>query len=268
MDDTCGVREESLNFGRMVVARTVHPPGWRWSTHVRPVVGTPTCQARHVGYVLAGRMRLVLAGGAEVELAPGTVFDVPPGHDGWVIGEEPAIWLEWTGAREWLRPVHAERALATLLFTDIVDSTVLANRLGDRSWRARLEAHDEAVRQVLRETRGTEVKTTGDGFLARFDGPAQALEAAVRIRDRVRALPLEVRQGVHVGEVELRGEDVAGLTVHEAARIASLAGPGEIYASAMTRALASGTRFSFQSLGARTLKGFAAPVEVLELGET
>jgi class 3 adenylate cyclase len=152
--------------------------------------------------------------------------------------------------------------LATLLLTDIVDSTATATQLGDRAWRARLVAHDEVVRQVLSDRRGTEVNTTGDGFLARFDGPAQAVEAAVRIRDGVRPLGLAVRQGIHVGEVERRGRDVAGLAVHETARIAGSAEAGEILVSAVARTLAIGSRFTFEPRGPRVLKGVAAPVEL------
>jgi class 3 adenylate cyclase len=263
-----GVRSASLTIGDMIVAQTTHPPGWRWSTHVQTIVGTDRCQVRHLGYVVSGRAGFELAGGELREVAAGMVYDVPPGHDVWTIGDEPFVTLEWSGGREWLQPAHGERVLATLLFTDIVDSTAIAARLGDRAWRARLEGHDEVVRQALRETRGAEIKTTGDGFLARFDGPAHAIECAIRIRDRVHGLALEVRQGIHVGEVELRGADVAGLAVHEAARIAGVAGAGEVVVSAITRSLAAGTRFAFASLGARPMKGLGAPVEVFAVTGT
>jgi class 3 adenylate cyclase len=229
---------------------------------VKSIVGTETCQARHVGYVLSGRLGIALADGSVLELPAGTAYDIPPGHDGWTVGDEPVVTLEWTGVREWLGERHEERVLATLLLTDIVDSTATATQLGDRAWRARLVAHDEVVRQVLSDRRGTEVNTTGDGFLARFDGPAQAVEAAVRIRDGVRPLGLAVRQGIHVGEVERRGRDVAGLAVHETARIAGSAEAGEILVSAVARTLAIGSRFTFEPRGPRVLKGVAAPVEL------
>jgi class 3 adenylate cyclase len=259
-----GVREEVLQLEDMAVARTVHPVGWKWSTDVKPIVGTDLCQHRHVGFVLSGRLVFQLADGSIHRAAEWNAYDVPPGHDSWVEGEAPAVVLEWVGLREWLKPSHRERILASLLFTDIVDSTVLASRLGDKVWRARLEAHDAVVRGVLQETRGIEIKTTGDGFLCRFDGVAQGLTAAMRIRERMRTLELEVRQGFHVGEVELRGKDVAGLAVHEAARVAASSGAGEVRVSAIVHSLASGA-FSFEALGARVLKGFEGPRELFLL---
>ena len=124
-----------------------------------------------------------------------------------------------------------DRVLLTLLFTDIVGSTELAARLGDRDWRGLLEKHDAAVRRGLEQFRGHEVNTTGDGFLATFDGPARAIRCACSIRDDMAALGLEIRSGLHTGECELVGDDVAGIAVHTAARVAALAGPGEVLVS-------------------------------------
>jgi len=191
--DEAGVHEERLEFGELLVARTTHEPGWRWSTHIKPLVGTERCQARHVGVVISGRIAFELADGTIGEAGPDSVYDVPPGHDGWVVGAEPAIVVEWTGVREWLIPAHGERVLASLLFTDIVDSTLHADRLGDRAWRGLLAAHDEAIRELLAQGQGREVTTTGDGFLVLFEGPARAIGTALAIRARVRALGLELR---------------------------------------------------------------------------
>ena len=259
------VRTESLQIGDMTIGRIVTPPGWRWSTHIRPIVGTEWCEYRHMGFALSGAMTVSLADGTTHELMAGNAYNIPPEHDAWVVGDAPFVGIEWKGLSEWLQPRHGERVLATLLFTDIVNSTVQASTMGDRAWRALLAKHDETVRQILEETRGHEVNTTGDGFLARFEGPAQALDAAQRIRERVGRLGLEVRQGLHVGEVELLGGDLAGLAVHEAARIVAEAEPGEILVSAIARSLAEGAGFAFESRGTRTLKGIQGARELFAL---
>ena len=259
VERTGGVTYAVMEVGDVAVSRTIHPPGWRWATHVRPLVGTERCQTRHLGMLLSGQLVIELADGSTQALGPGDVFDVPPGHDAWVEGDAPAVSVEWSGVREWLRPRDAERVLATLLFTDIVDSTALAGRLGDPAWRALLAAHDEIVRRIVAEARGREVKHTGDGFLAMFEGPGRALAAAGRIRDGVRALNIEVRQGVHVGEVELGPNDLTGLAVHEAARVMAAAGPGEVMVSDIARTLAAASGFSLEPRGTRELKGLEGP---------
>jgi class 3 adenylate cyclase/esterase/lipase len=156
------------------------------------------------------------------------------------------------------RPVpeeDVERVLATVLFTDIVDSTALAARLGDRRWRELLDSHDAAVRQRLARFRGREVKTVGDGVLATFDGPARAVRCARAIIEAVRPLGLEVRAGVHTGEVELRGEDIGGIAVHIGARVAERAGPGEVLASGTVKDLVAGSGIRFADRGTHALKG-------------
>ena len=153
------------------------------------------------------------------------------------------------------RPVEPERVLATLLFTDIVDSTQHAERLGDSAWRALLGEHHALVRRELGAHRGREVNTTGDGFLARFDSPAAAISAAKAIRQGVRQHHLEVRAGIHIGECEVHGNDLAGIAVHAASRIVSIAGPSEIVVSQTVRDVAAGSGLRFAVLGAHTLKG-------------
>ncbi len=254
-----GVTRAVLEVGGVTVARTVHPPGWRWSKDVRPLVGTERCQARHLGMMSSGRIVIELLDGSTQALEAGALFDVPPGHEAWVEGDAEAVSIEWSGVREWLRPRDAERVLATLLFTDIVDSTPLAGRLGDRAWHALLAAHDEIVRRIVTDVRGREVKHTGDGFLAIFEGPGRALSAAGRIREGVRALNIEVRQGVHVGEVEVGSHDVGGLAVHEAARVMAAAGPGEVMVSDIAHTLAAASGFDLEPRGMRELKGLEGP---------
>ena len=148
-----------------------------------------------------------------------------------------------------------DRVLATVLFTDIVDSTRLAAELGDRRWHHRLVEHQEVVRQQLARHRGREVKTTGDGFLASFDGPARAIRAADAIRAGLRDLGLEIRVGLHTGEIELLGEDIGGIAVHIAARVLAAAGAGEILCSRTVKDLVAGSGFAFADRGTRSLKG-------------
>jgi class 3 adenylate cyclase len=153
------------------------------------------------------------------------------------------------------RPVEPERVLATLLFTDIVGSTPHAERMGDASWRSVLGEYQALVRRELGIHRGREVKTIGDGFLARFESPASAIRAARGIRDGVKRLHLEVRSGVHTGECEEHGTDLAGIAVHVAARIVALASPSEILVSQTVRDLAAGSGTRFAARGRHKLKG-------------
>ena len=252
-----GVIEELVELGDLTVGRTRSEPGWRWSTHVRPSVGGEWCQARHVGFVESGRFGVVFEDGTSREYGPDDVYEVPPGHDGFTIGHEPCVLIEWSGLRAFagFRAGTNSRALMTLLFTDVVDSTAIANRLGDAAWREVLSSHFEAARSELDRYAGVEVTTTGDGLLATFDGPAQALRCAAAIRDVAGRLGLQVRAGVHVGEVELVGGDIRGVTVHEASRIMSAAGDGEILVSDTTRVLALASGLSFGDRGLHSLKG-------------
>jgi class 3 adenylate cyclase len=150
---------------------------------------------------------------------------------------------------------EAERALATILFTDLVDSTARAAELGDRRWRQLLERHDAAVRRQLALHRGREVKTVGDGFLATFDGPARAIRCATALRGELDPLGLEVRSGIHTGEVELIGDDVGGIAVNIGARIGAEAVAGEVLVSSTVRELVVGSGLEFADRGVRALKG-------------
>ncbi len=148
-----------------------------------------------------------------------------------------------------------ERVLATVLFTDIVGSTTLAAQLGDVRWREVLGRHDDLVRRQLNRFRGREVKTTGDGFLATFDGPARAIACACAIRDGARQLGLGIRAGIHTGEVEIVGDDVAGLAVHLGQRVCALAGEGEVLVSRTVVDLVVGSAIQFSDRGEHVLKG-------------
>jgi class 3 adenylate cyclase len=148
-----------------------------------------------------------------------------------------------------------DRVLATVLFTDIVDSTRRAAAMGDRDWRALLDAHDAIVRVQLNRFRGREVNTSGDGFLAMFDGPQRAIRCAMAIRDAVRALGIEVRAGLHTGECEVRGDDIGGIAVHIGARVSALAVVNEVLVSSTLRDLVIGSGLEFEDRGTHQLKG-------------
>ena len=151
--------------------------------------------------------------------------------------------------------VADDRVLATVLFTDIVDSTRRAAEMGDRDWHALLDAHDAVVRSQLTRFRGREVNTSGDGFLAMFDGPQRAIRCAMAIRDAVQALGIEVRAGLHTGECEVRGDDIGGIAVHIGARVSALAGPNDVLVSSTLRDLVIGSGLEFEERGAHELKG-------------
>ena len=157
-----------------------------------------------------------------------------------------------TGSRSQREP---DRVLATILFTDIVGSTQKAAELGDRRWKQLLDQHDEVVRAELARSGGKLIKSIGDGVLATFDGPARAIRCACRIRDRLREVGLETRSGLHVGEIELRGDDVGGIAVHIGARVAERAGAGELLVSGSVPPLIAGSGITFTELEETELRG-------------
>ena len=256
-----GIHEDAVEVGDFTVARVVAQPGWRWSLHMKSEVGTEWCEAHHVGWQLSGRQGYLMRDGITFEIGPDDVFDVPPGHDGYTVGDEPAVSIEWSGLRTWTGPIGtiADRVLVALLVTDLVDSTTTAIRLGDRAWRELLSAHYATIRTALDRYRGREIDTTGDGLLATFDSPARAIRCAESIRDAAPLAGLHVRAGVHVGEVERVGDRVRGQAVHEAARVMSVASADEVLVSETARALASGSGLVFEDRGEHELKGFDGP---------
>ena len=256
-----GLLEEVVEVGGFTVGRETVDPGWRWSKDTRPVVGGDWCQAHHVGLTLSGRWGVVLEDGSTLEFRPGDVFDVPAGHDSWTIGDEPCVTLNWTGLRTFFASAALlpERFLATILFTDIVGSTTKVAELGDTVWAERLAHFEQTARTEVERARGREVATTGDGVLAVFDGPAAAIRCAGRIRSAVDRLGLQLRAGIHVGEVESSGSDIRGVAVHEAARVMAVAEPDEILVSETTRVLALTSGLEFADRGEHELKGLQGP---------
>jgi class 3 adenylate cyclase len=170
---------------------------------------------------------------------------------------------EFLTGRRHVDPVEVDRVLKTVVFTDIVGSTERAADLGDRRWRQLLDAHDATIRHELGRYRGEEIATTGDGFLAAFDGPGRAIACAQAIATRSRDLGLDIRAGVHTGECELRGDDLAGIAVHIGARVASLAEAGEVLVTSTVRDLVNGSGFEFGDRGRHELKGVPGEWQVL-----
>ena len=246
-------------MGDIRISRSVLKPGWRWSESIKPIARTELCESHHIGLCVSGSARIRMREGAELVIEAGQFYEVPPGHDSWVVGDEPWITIDWQPSTAFARTEGGgfDRVVATLLVTDIVDSTARALELGDGPWRDLLARHDQAVRAVLDRFRGREVTTTGDGFVAMFDGAERAIHAAQEIGRAASGIGLEVRAAVHTGEIELEGGNVRGAAMHIAARIVDLAEPGQVYASWATRELLAGSPIGFTDRGLRELKGLS-----------
>lgn len=251
-----GVAEDIVEIAGFTVARTVQDPGWRWSS-TDPRSAGALCESHHVGVVLSGRWGAELRDGALLEWGPEDVFDCPPGHDGYTIGDEPCVMIEWVGVRTFIAPRtgFGDRFLAALLFTDLVESTSMLARIGDVAWHELLSEHYHVARGELERSGGKEIDTTGDGLFATFDAPARALRCAASIRDAADRQGLAIRAGVHVGEVTITQDGVLGIAVHEAARVMAAAGAGEILVSDIARALAAPAGLAFEDRGEQALKG-------------
>jgi class 3 adenylate cyclase len=263
------VTKRIVTVGETVIARIECQPGWRWSEDIKPTARTGSCQHHHQGIVLSGRLHVASEEGGERIIRPGDAFDILPGHDAWIPGDEPCVMIEFQGARDWGKPAEAgQRVLATLLVTDIVGSTAAAVQLGDVAWKALLARHYDSVRRELRSFRGVEVDASGDGFLAMFDGAARAARCAASIREAALRDGIEVRAGIHSGEVERHGEDLRGVAVHIAARIAALAQPGEILLSTSAGAILEGSGIDLIDAGEHALKGLSGRRRLFRLDDT
>jgi class 3 adenylate cyclase len=227
-----------------------------WSANVNfvlPSIHVPTLVLQRTDF----RENSIAAARQLTERFPNGRFVEVPGSDASPQTEHADLILETlqeflTGTRPSPR---IDRFLTTLLFTDIVDSTRLANAMGDRAWTGLLDLHDEMVREELASYRGQEVQTTGDGFFATFDGPGRAIQCAHAIRTRASDIGVEMRIGLHTGEVEVRGGDLGGIAVHIGARVAAAAGPGEILVSRTVTDLVAGSGLNFEDRGEHELKG-------------
>jgi class 3 adenylate cyclase len=258
-------RIETVTHDETTIGRFVLEPGWRWSRDVGPIARTRSCQIHHLGVVVRGRLRVRSDAGDVCEFAVDDVYDIPPGHDAESVGDEAFEGIEFASARIFGVPADGDRVLAAVLCTDIVDSTSHLRRLGDCAWRELLSQHNQKMRLELNSFRGRVIQTTGDGFLAIFDGPARAVRCAEAMARAVARLGIAMRAGIHTGEVELIGDDVRGLTVHEAARVAGAAKPGEVLVSATTKLLLAGSGLTFESAGTYELKGLGDARELFRL---
>jgi class 3 adenylate cyclase len=229
--------------------------------HVLPTIKVPTLvlhRSEDVSMpVTAARSLAAGIPGARLVEMPG-IDHIPIFGDADRVIDEVEEFL--TGSR---REPESDRVLATVMFTDIVESTQRAAELGDRQWRALLDRHDQAVREQLQRHRGRAVKSLGDGFLATFDGPARAVRCAAAIARSVTPLGIAVRCGLHTGEIELlRDDDIGGIAVHIAARVADLAGPGEALVSNTVRNLVAGSGLRFEDRGVHALRGLPEPLRL------
>jgi class 3 adenylate cyclase len=258
---------EVVSLEEATVGRSHWSPGWRWSNDLAPIMGTRSCQVHHLGHSVSGVLHVVTDDGQAMDIPPDSIFEIPPGHDAWVVGDEPWVTVEWTSARlVGIAPEGpGERILATVLFTDIVDSTSILERLGDGAWQERLRTHNARLRDDLNTFRGREVKTTGDGFLAVFDGPTRAVRCGAAMTRSAAEVGLAIRVGIHTGEVQFVGSDVRGVAVHAAARIMALAGPGEVLVSATTGDLLEGSGLRLEDAGTHELKGLSSPRHVFRV---
>jgi class 3 adenylate cyclase len=255
----------NVSHGETTVGRFFLEPGWHWSRDVGPIAGTRSCQIHHQGVVLKGTLRVESDAGEVCEFEIDDVYDIPPGHDAMVVSDEPFEAIVFASARLFAAPAVGDRVLAAMLCTDIVDSTEHLRRLGDSAWRELLLEHNHQVRLELNSFRGREIQTTGDGFLAVFDGPARAVRCARSIGRSVTRLGIAIRAGVHTGEVEFVGDNVRGLAVHETARVAGAARAGEVLVSATTKHLLEGSGIALESAGVHELKGLGEARELFRI---
>ena len=207
-----------IRLGDLLAVRATFQPGWRWSTDMGPRMGTTSCPVTHRGILLSGRMRVQMDSGEVLDVEPGSIQVIPAGHDAFVLGDEPAVMVDFSSSADEIGQASAgERIVSTLLFTDIVGSTQLAERLGDQQWKRLLAEHDRFLGEAVNRFRGRIVKTTGDGVFARFDGAARALHAAVamvrhhrRARHRDPGRRPHGRGGARRGRCPRRGDPRGG----------------------------------------------------------
>ena len=205
--------------------------------------------------------------GTKLVIEGGDEFEIPPGHDVLVIGDEPWEHVEFSSANTFgLTPEElGERVLATVIFSDIVGSTAKLEQLGDHEWARVLHEHNARIRATIDRFRGREMASTGDGFLAIFDSASRATRAGALMDDVVADLGIRVRVGLHTSEVEFVGGQARGVGVHTAARVAALAGPGEVLLSSTTRDLLDGSGLVLEPRGEHELKGLSGPRPIFAL---
>ena len=244
-----------ITVGALTFGQETLEPGWRWSKDVRPLAGTDRCEFHHVGFQVSGRWVCEDRDGTQVEVGPGDIFDTPPGHDAWVIGDQPSVCIDFQGIADWATRVSAARILTSVLFADVVDSTALIDEIGDAAWRRLQAQFFENVQTVLSTQNGSLIDTAGDGILARFDSPVAAVRAASALLLAAGRIDLQLRAAVHTGEVEQTSNGLSGMAVHVGARVLAHAGPGEVLVTSSTRDLTLDAGIDYEERGAVELKG-------------
>jgi len=260
-------RTDIWNLGDFVVGRIVFEPGWRWSKDVKPIAQTEWCEYHHLGLIMEGTLHYVTPEGLEMEVSPGMLFEILPGHDAWVVGDEPVVQFDFAGMRTFALPAasRSERILATLVCTDIVDSTATASRLGPAVWRTTLTELNAASRRQIDKYRGKVAANTGDGLISLFDGAERAVRCATAMSDEAAKLGLQLRCGVHTGEVELLPDNVRGVAVHIVSRVTALAVAGEVLVSGTTYELVADSDLHFEDRGPHELKGVTGARQIWAL---
>jgi class 3 adenylate cyclase len=260
-------RTDIWNLGDFVVGRIVFEPGWRWSKDVKPIAQTEWCEYHHLGLMTEGTLHYVTPEGLEMEVSPGMLFEILPGHDAWVVGDTPVIQYDFAGMRTFALPAagRSERILASLVCTDIVDSTATAERVGPGAWRTMLTDVNAASRRQIDKFRGKVAANTGDGLIAIFDGAERAVRCGLAISAEAMTLGLPLRCGIHTGEVELLPDNIRGVAVHIVSRVAALASAGEVLVSGTTYELVADSDLRFEDRGSHELKGVTGARQIWAL---
>jgi len=260
-------RTDIWNLGDFVVGRIRFEPGWRWSTDVKPIAGTEWCEYHHLGLMMEGVLHYVTPEGLEMEVTPGMLFEILPGHDAWVVGDEAVVQFDFAGMRTFALPAagRSERILATLVLTDVVDSTATAERAGPAAWRTMLTELNASSRRQIDKFRGKVVANTGDGLIAIFDGAERGIRCGAAISEAAAGLGLHLRCGVHTGEVEIIPDNIRGVAVHIVSRVAALAAAGEVLISGTTHELVADSDLRFEDRGKHELKGVTGARQIWAL---
>jgi class 3 adenylate cyclase len=257
-------------LGDFVIGKVTFEPGWRWSKDIKPIAGTEWCEYHHLGLMIQGTVHFLTPDGLEMEIGEGQLYEVLPGHDAWTVGDIPVVQYDFAGMRTFALPAagRSERILATLVATDIVDSTATAERVGPAAWRTMLAELNADSRRQIDKFRGKVVANTGDGLIALFDGAERAVRCGAGLSDAAAKLGFELRCGVHTGEVEIIPDNVRGVAVHLVARVMALAAPGEVLVSGTTHELVADSDLQFEDRGSHELKGVTGARQVWALSSS
>jgi class 3 adenylate cyclase len=254
-------------LGDFVIGKVTFEPGWRWSKDIKPIAGTDWCEYHHLGLMIQGTVHFLTPDGLEMEIGEGQLYEVLPGHDAWTVGDIPVVQYDFAGMRTFALPAagRSERILATLVATDIVDSTATAERVGPAAWRTMLAELNADSRRQIDKFRGKVVANTGDGLIALFDGAERAVRCGAALSEAAAKLGFQLRCGVHTGEVEIIPDNVRGVAVHLVTRVMALAAPGDVLVSGTTHELVADSGLLFEDRGSHELKGVTGARQVWAL---